>query len=42
MAAGIDGFGHQGALEGGGKTFGILGGGVDIKICSGESAIPAP
>lgn len=30
MAAGIDGFGHQGALEGGGKTFGILGGGVDI------------
>lgn len=30
MAAGIDGYGHQGALEGGGKTFGILGGGVDI------------
>ena len=30
MAAGIDGYGHQGALEGGGKTFGVLGGGVDI------------
>lgn len=30
MAAGIDGFGHQGAFEGGGKTFGVLGGGVDI------------
>lgn len=30
MAAGIDGFGHQGALEAGGKTFGVLGGGVDI------------
>ena len=30
MAAGIDGCSHQGALEGGGKTFGILGGGVDV------------
>lgn len=30
MAAGIDGFGHQGAFEGGGKTFAVLGGGVDI------------
>lgn len=30
MAAGIDGFGHQGALEAEGRTFGVLGGGVDI------------
>lgn len=30
MASGIDGFGHWGALEAGGKTFAVLGGGVDI------------
>ncbi|MCI8375451.1 MAG: DNA-protecting protein DprA [Lachnospiraceae bacterium] len=35
MALGIDGFSHQGALLGGGKTFGVLGGGVDI--CYPES-----
>lgn len=30
LAAGVDGAGHQGALEGGGDTFGILGCGVNI------------
>lgn len=30
MAAGIDGYAHRGALRTGGKTFGILGSGVDI------------
>jgi DNA processing protein len=30
MAAGIDGAGHRGALLGGGKTFGVLGCGVNI------------
>ena len=35
MALGIDGFSHQGALLGGNKTFGVLGGGVDI--CYPES-----
>lgn len=30
LAAGIDGAGHQGALEGKGRTFGILGCGIDI------------
>ena len=30
MAKGIDGWAHQGALEGGGKTFAILGCGVEV------------
>jgi DNA processing protein len=30
MARGIDGYGHEGALEGGGKTYGVLGCGVDV------------
>jgi DNA processing protein len=30
MALGVDGWSHQGALEGGGKTFAVLGSGVDI------------
>ncbi len=30
LARGIDGSSHRGALEAGGKTFGILGGGVDV------------
>lgn len=30
MARGVDGFGHRGALRGGGRTFAVLGGGVDI------------
>lgn len=30
MARGIDGWGHQGALEGGGNTYAVLGNGVDI------------
>lgn len=30
MALGIDGWGHQGALESGGDTFAVLGSGVDV------------
>lgn len=30
MARGVDGWAHQGALEGGGKTFAVLGCGVDV------------
>lgn len=30
MAMGVDGFAHKGALDGGGKTYAILGNGVDI------------
>lgn len=30
MARGIDGWGHQGALEGGGDTYAILGSGVEV------------
>ncbi len=30
MARGIDGCGHQGALAGGGKTYGVLGSGIDV------------
>lgn len=30
MARGIDGYGHEGALNGGGKTYAVLGCGVDV------------
>lgn len=30
LARGIDGYGHQGALEGGGKTYAVLGCGINI------------
>ena len=30
MARGIDGYGHRGALSGGGKTYGVLGCGIDV------------
>ncbi len=30
MAAGVDGYSHRGALEGGGKTYAVLGCGVDV------------
>jgi DNA processing protein len=30
MARGIDGYGHEGALSGGGRTYGVLGCGVDV------------
>ena len=30
MARGVDGSSHRGALAAGGKTFGVLGGGVDV------------
>ncbi len=30
MAIGIDGAGHRGAIQGGGTTYGVLGGGVDV------------
>lgn len=30
MARGIDGYGHEGALAGGGKTYGVLGSGIDV------------
>ena len=36
LALGIDGAGHQGALDAGGKTFGILGSGVDVCYPKGH------
>lgn len=39
MARGIDGWAHQGALEGGGRTFAVLGCGVDICYPAVHSAL---
>ena len=39
MARGIDGYGHRGALQAGGKTFAVLGGGVDLCYPSGNRDI---
>ena len=36
LALGIDGAGHQGALDGDGKTFAILGSGVDVCYPKGH------
>lgn len=39
MARGVDGWAHQGALEGGGRTFAVLGCGVDICYPAVHSAL---
>lgn len=39
MALGIDGWGHQGALEGGGDTFAVLGSGVEVCYPSRHRAL---
>lgn len=39
MAIGIDGWGHQGALEGGGDTFAVLGSGVEVCYPSCHRAL---
>lgn len=39
MALGIDGWGHQGALEGGGDTFAVLGSGVEVCYPSCHRAL---
>lgn len=39
MARGIDGYAHRGALEAGGKTFAVLGGGVDLCYPAGNRDI---
>lgn len=39
LAAGVDGAAHRGALAGGGKTYGVLGCGVDICYPSGNRKI---
>lgn len=39
MALGIDGWGHQGALEGGGETFAVLGSGVEVCYPSRHRAL---
>lgn len=39
MAVGIDGYSQEGALAGGGKTFAVLGSGVDICYPSGHTTL---
>lgn len=39
MAAGVDGFSHRGALNGGGRTYAVLGCGVDICYPAGNRDI---
>lgn len=39
MAQGIDSFGHWGAIDGGGKTYGVLGSGVDVCYPKGAAQL---
>ncbi len=39
MAYGVDGWGHQGALEGGGDTYAILGSGVEVCYPASHKAL---
>lgn len=39
MAAGVDSFGHWGAIRGGGSTYAVLGCGVDVCYPKGASAL---